>query len=127
MSNDTSTSARQQAGLDLRRAMFGTAGSDQAIANATDFSRPLQDIVTEHCFGDIWQRDGLTRRERSMLTIALLIGSGRMAQLPAHLRGGMANGVTATEVREIILHSLVYVGIPSAVEATAIAEPVLSE
>lgn len=113
-------------GLDLRRDMFGMAGADDALAAASDFSRPLQEIVTEHCFGTVWQREGLTRRERSMLTVALLIASGRMMQLPAHLRGGLANGMTPDEIREVILHAMLYVGIPAAVEATAVAEQVLA-
>lgn len=114
------------AGMDLRRDMFGPAGAEQALANASDFSRPLQEIVTEHCFGTVWQREGLTRRERSMLTVAFLIGSGRMVQLGAHIRGGIANGMTAEEMREIILQASLYVGIPAAVEATNIAEPIFA-
>lgn len=113
------------AGLNLRRDMFGPAGAEKAIEGASEFSRPLQEIVTEFCFGQMWHREGLDRRQRSMLTIALLIGAGRMAQLPAHLRGALANGVTREELREIILHALLYVGIPAAVEATAICEKTL--
>lgn len=112
-------------GLDLRRDMFGPAGAEQALQGASDFARPLQEIVTEFCFGGIWQREGLDRRLRSMLTVSLLIGAGRMAQLPAHIRGAIANGVTPEELREIVLHSLAYVGIPAAVEATAICEKTL--
>lgn len=119
-------SPAMEAGLNIRRDMFGPAGSDQALANASDFSRPLQEIVTEHCFGTVWQREGLTRRERSMLTVAFLIGSGRMVQLGAHIRGGIANGMTAEEMREIILQASLYVGIPAAVEATNIAEPIFA-
>ncbi len=113
------------AGLDLRRDMFGPAGAEQAVAAASEFAMPLQEIVTEFCFGNIWQREGLDRRTRSMLTVALLIGSGRTAQLPMHFRGAIANGVTKDELREIILHSMLYVGIPASVEATAICEKTL--
>ncbi|MBA8853480.1 4-carboxymuconolactone decarboxylase [Ochrobactrum intermedium] len=113
------------AGLNLRRDMFGPAGAEQAVAAASEFAMPLQEIVTEFCFGNIWQREGLDRRTRSMLTVALLIGSGRTAQLPMHFRGAIANGVTKDELREIILHSMLYVGIPASVEATAICEKTL--
>jgi 4-carboxymuconolactone decarboxylase len=114
-------------GLALRRAMFGPGGAEQALAQASDFSRPLQEIVTRFCFGEIWQRPGLEKRTRSMLTIAMLIAAGRMAQLPGHVRGALANGVTREELRELILHALLYCGIPAAVEATAICERALAE
>lgn len=119
------SSEKFDTGMDLRRDMFGPAGAEQAFAAASEFGKPLQEVVTEFCFGDIWQREGLTRRERSMLTVALLVGSGRPAQLPTHIRGAIANGVTKDELREIFLHSLLYVGIPAAVEATAICEKTL--
>lgn len=114
------------AGLALRRAMFGPGGADEALAQASDFSRPLQEIVTRFCFGEVWQRPGLERRTRSLLTIAMLIAAGRMAQLPAHVRGALANGVTPEELREVILHALLYCGIPAAVEATAVCERTLA-
>ena len=114
------------AGLALRRAMFGPAGADEALQQASEFSRPLQEIVTRFCFGEVWQRPGLDPRTRSMLTIAMLIASGRMAQLPGHVRGALANGVTHEELRELILHALLYCGIPAAVEATAVCERTLA-
>jgi 4-carboxymuconolactone decarboxylase len=113
-------------GLALRREMFGPGGADQALAQASEFSRPLQEIVTRFCFGEVWQRPGLDRRTRSMLTIAMLIAAGRTAQLPVHFRGALANGVTRDELRELILHALLYCGIPAAVEATAICERALA-
>lgn len=113
-------------GLGLRREMFGPAGADQALAQATDFSRPLQEIVTRFCFGEVWQRPGLDRRTRSMLTVAMLIAAGRPAQLAGHVRGALANGVTREELREVVLHALLYCGIPAAVEATAICERALA-
>lgn len=113
-------------GLDLRRQMFGPAGSDRALESASEHSRPLQEMVTRFCFGEIWQRPGLDRRTRSLLTLSMLIGTGRFMQFPAHLRGALANGVTAEELRELVLHSQLYCGIPSAVEAMAALESVLA-
>jgi 4-carboxymuconolactone decarboxylase len=113
-------------GLALRREMFGPAGSDEALAAASDFSRPLQETVTRFCFGEIWQRPGLDRRTRSLITVSMLIGAGRFAQLAAHVRGALANGVTQEELRELVLHSQLYCGIPSAVEATAVCEAVFA-
>jgi len=112
-------------GLALRRDMFGPAGAEQALEAASEFSRPLQESVTRFCFGEIWQRPGLDRKTRSMLTLAMLIASGRLAQFPVHVRGAVANGVTKEELRELILHSQLYCGIPAAVEATAICEATL--
>ena len=114
-----------ETGLALRRDMFGVAGADQALDAASDFSRPLQEMVTRHCFGEVWQRPGLDRKTRSMLTLAMLISNGRFAQFGAHVRGAVANGVTELELRELILHAQLYCGIPAAVEATAICEGIL--
>jgi 4-carboxymuconolactone decarboxylase len=114
-------------GLDLRREMFGPAGSDRAMETAGEHSRPLQEMVTRFCFGEIWQRPGLDRKTRSLLTLSMLIGTGRFMQFPAHLRGALANGATAEELRELVLHSQLYCGIPSAVEAMAALESVLAK
>jgi 4-carboxymuconolactone decarboxylase len=112
-------------GLSLRRDMFGVAGADQAVNNASPFAAPLQDMVTRFCFGEVWQRPGLDRKTRSLITVAMLIAAGRMLQLPAHLKGAIANGATPLELRELILHSQLYCGIPAAVEATILCESAL--
>jgi len=122
MSNETDAFTK---GLALRREMFGLAGADKAVADASEFSQPLQEMVTRFCFGEIWQRPGLDRKTRSMITLAMLIAGGRFAQLPAHVRGALANGVSRTELRELVLHSQLYCGIPAAVEATSICEATL--
>jgi len=114
-------------GLALRREMFGPAGSDKALETAGEHSRPLQEMVTRFCFGEVWQRPGLDRRTRSLLTLAMLLGTGRFLQFPAHLRGALANGASAEELRELILHSQLYCGIPSAVEAMVALESVLAK
>lgn len=114
-------------GLALRREMFGVAGADQAIETASAFSKPLQEMVTRFCFGEVWQRPGLDRKTRSLITLSLLIGSGRFLQFPAHVRGALANGVSAEELRELVLHAQLYCGIPAAVEATALCESVIGK
>jgi len=114
-------------GLALRREMFGPAGAERALETATDNSRPLQEMVTRFCFGEVWQRPGLDRKTRSIITVSMLIGTGRFMQLPAHLRGALANGVSVEELRELVLHSQLYCGIPSAVEAMAALESVLAK
>jgi 4-carboxymuconolactone decarboxylase len=113
-------------GLALRRDMFGVAGADKALESASEFSKPLQEMVTRFCFGEIWQRPGLDRKTRSLITLSLLIGSGRFLQFPAHVRGALANGVTKEELRELVLHAQLYCGIPASVEATNLCEAVLA-
>jgi 4-carboxymuconolactone decarboxylase len=114
-------------GLALRREMFGPAGAERARETATENSRPLQEMVTRFCFGEVWQRPGLDRKTRSLITLSMLIGTGRFMQFPAHLRGALANGASVEELRELILHSQLYCGIPSAVEAMAALESVLAK
>ena len=99
-------------GRTMRFEMFGEPGV--ASLDATDdFSEPLQDLVTRMCFGDVWSRPGLDRKTRSMLTIAILVGQSRPDQLKNHIKGALTNGVTKDEIREILLHATVYVGLPA--------------
>ena len=114
-----------EAGLELRSRMFGPEGAEQAHARAREIGLPLQEYVTEFCFGDVWQRPGLTHRERSMITVAMLMGAGRMNQVKVHLQGALANGVTKEELREIFLQAMCYIGIPAAAEATFMLEKML--
>ena len=115
------------AGLDVRRAMFGPGGADQQIASATEFTAPMQDLVTRYCFGEIWNRPHLDRKARSLLTIAILAATGKSPQVKVHVRGAIANGATMEEIREVLLHTMVYAGIPAGVEAFANAADVLKD
>ena len=112
-------------GLATRRAVLGDAYVDQAISKATDFSAPLQELVTEHAWGNTWQRPGLDLRTRSIVTVSMLIALGRMHELKLHLRGALNNGVTETELQEILLHASVYCGFPAAVDAFRTAAEVI--
>jgi 4-carboxymuconolactone decarboxylase len=114
-------------GLALRREMFGPAGAERALETASELARPLQEIVTRYCFGEIWQRAGLDRKTRSLITLAMLLGTGRLLQFPAHLRGALANGASPEELRELVLHSQLYCGIPTAVEGMAALEATLAK
>ena len=114
-------------GLARRQAMFGPNGT-KPMENADDFNRFFEEsVVTEHCFGDIWDREGLTQRERSLLTCAMLVALNRGPQLRGHVAGAIANGVTKDEFREMLLHASLYAGIPAAVEGFRIAGEVFSE
>jgi len=115
------------AGLQVRRDMFGPANSDQVLQSATDFTRPLQELVTRYCFGEVWTRSLLDRKTRSMLTMALLVALNRPNQLRGHVRGAVKNGVSKDEIREVLLHSMIYAGVPAGVDSFNHATEVLKE
>jgi 4-carboxymuconolactone decarboxylase len=107
--------------------MWGHAGAEGQIDAASDFIWPMQDYVTRHCFGETWTRPRLPRRIRSMITLGILVSQGRPHELKVHVRGALANGVTKEELQEVLLHAMVYSGIPRGVEGFRSAEEVLKE
>lgn len=115
------------AGLDLRRQMFGEAGAEGQVFSTTELNDKLQEIVTRWCFGDLWQREELPPKIRSMITVAMLLALGRAPELNIHMRGALANGVTEVELREIALHSILYCGIPAGAEGVRMLEGILKE
>jgi 4-carboxymuconolactone decarboxylase len=115
-----------QAGMAVRRDMFGPGGAEQRLAAATDFNRPFEELVTRYCFGDAWGRPGLDRKTRSLLTLAILTALSKPNQLKIHVRGALTNGATLEEIREVLLHTSVYAGIPAGVEAFTAAAEVLN-
>jgi 4-carboxymuconolactone decarboxylase len=108
-------------GLGIRRAVLGEAYVDKALSETDPFTEPLQDLVTEYCWGAVWGRDGLSRKMRSMINIAMLSVLNRPHELGTHLRGALANGMTRDEVREVLLQVAIYAGLPAAVDAFRIA------
>ncbi|MEV7287067.1 carboxymuconolactone decarboxylase family protein [Streptomyces sp. NPDC093252] len=112
-------------GLRMRRSMFGPPGADDQIASATEFTEKLQDIVTRYCYGDVWSRDGLGPRDRSLVTLAFLVALGRPHELEFHLEGARANGVTTEEIRELLIQATLYCGLPAAVDGFRVAGRVL--
>jgi 4-carboxymuconolactone decarboxylase len=117
----------EEAGLALRRKMFGKAGAEDALNNATPFRRRFEEIVTEQCFGDAWNQGSLDHKTRSMLTIAILATLGRSPQLRYHVQGAIANGVSKDEIRETLMQVWLYAGIPAAAEGFNVAGLVLKE
>jgi 4-carboxymuconolactone decarboxylase len=114
-------------GVARRKEMFGPRGT-APMENADDFTKYFEEVVvTEHCFGEIWDREGLTQRERSLLTCAMLVALNRGPQLRGHVAGALANGVTREELRELLLQASLYAGIPAAVEGFRIASEVFAE
>lgn len=116
-----------EAGIAQRRHMFGPAGAEGQVDNTTDLDDKLQDFVTRYCFGDIWQRPGLSMADRSKITLAMLIATGKPHEIRVHLRGAVANGVTPIELRELVVHSILYCGIPAAVEGMRALSEILAE
>ena len=114
-------------GLDIRRQMWGKEGADDRIDAASGFNRPIEDFVTRYCFGEVWTRPQLDHKIRSMLTIALLAVLSRPTQLRSHVRGAIANGVTPEEIREVLIHVMIYGGVPAAVDSFGHAREVLQE
>ncbi|PYI24928.1 CMD-domain-containing protein [Aspergillus indologenus CBS 114.80] len=114
-------------GLQIRYAVAGQPYVDRSLASASHFSRPMQELVTEACWGSVWARPGLDRKQRSLLNIGMLCALNRGAELAVHVRGGLRNGLTAVEIREALLQVAVYVGMPAGLEGFRIAERVLNE
>ena len=114
-------------GLKTRREVLGAEYVDAAIAGADDFNRPLQEYVTQYCWGDIWNRPGLDRRTRSLLNLAMLTALNRPHELELHIRGALRNGVTREEIREVFLQAGMYCGVPAAVDSFRTARRVFQE
>jgi len=114
-------------GLEVRRQVMGDEFVDKAFANATEFTRPLQDFITANAWGSVWCRNGIDLKTRSLITIAMLTALGRQHELRGHVRGALNNGASAVEIQEILLHATVYCGVPLAADAFRTAEPILAE
>ncbi len=114
-------------GLEVRYRMWGQDGTDAQIDAATDFTWPLQDYVTRYCFGETWTRGALDPAMRSMLTLGLLVAYGRPNEIRVHVQGAIANGVSTDQIREVMLHAMIYCGVPRAVEGFHVAQATLRE
>jgi 4-carboxymuconolactone decarboxylase len=114
-------------GLEVRKAVLGADYVDNAIKNADDFNRPLQELVTEYCWGAIWTREGLPRKTRSLLNLAMLSCLNRPHELELHLRGALRNGCTKQEIQEVLLQVAIYAGVPAGVDAFRTARKVFAE
>lgn len=114
-------------GLDLRRKVVGDDYVDASLAKMDDFNDALQDFVTRYAWGDVWQRPGLAKRDRSLLNIGMLVALGKSEELKLHLRGALRNGLTMDEIKECILQSAIYCGAPAALEATRTAREAFTE
>jgi len=114
-------------GLAVRRAVVGDAFVDAALKNADDFSMPMQELVTEFCWGEIWSRPDLDRRSRSILNLGMIAALNRPEELAGHIRGAITNGVTKAEIRECFLQVAVYVGMPAGLGCFKVARQVFAD
>jgi 4-carboxymuconolactone decarboxylase len=127
MTTDATHSETYEKGLQVRREVLGDAHVEGSLAQVSDFSRPIQEFVTEYCWGEVWSRDGLPRATRSLINIAMLTALNRSHELGVHVRGAINNGVTEQEIQEVLLQTAIYAGVPASLESFRIAEGVLKE
>ena len=114
-------------GLGIRRAVMSPAFVDKAFAEADDFSMPMQDLVTEYCWGGTWGDDTLPHKTRSIINLAMLSALGKSQELKGHVRGALRNGCTKEEIRAVLLQVAVYCGMPAGMEAFRVAKEVIKE
>ena len=118
---------RYDAGMQVRRAVLGDAHVDRSLEKLNEFNGEFQEMITRHAWGDIWTRPGLPRHTRSLITIAMLIGMNRNDELRLHLRAAANNGVTRDEIKEVLMQSAIYCGIPASLDAFKTARDVFKE
>jgi 4-carboxymuconolactone decarboxylase len=114
-------------GLRVRKEVLGADHVERSMANVSEFSRPIQELVTEYCWGTVWSSDGIDRKTRSLINIAMLTALHRNHELGVHVRGALNNGATVREVQEVLMQTAIYVGVPASLESFRIAEQVLNE
>ena len=122
-----SKGARFETGLKTRREVLGAEHVDRSLNGATSFSRPMQELVTEYCWGEVWANEDLDRRTRSLLNLAMLTALNRPHELAAHVAGAVNNGCTRAEISATLLQTAIYCGVPAALESFRVAERVLAE
>ena len=123
----TPAGERFEAGLKTRREVLGDDYVNASVNKATDYTWPMQQLVTEYCWGDVWNRPGLGRRERSILNLGMISALGRSHELRLHVRGAINNGLTKEEIREIMLQVAIYCGVPAGIDSFRTAQDVFDE
>lgn len=114
-------------GLTIRKAVLGAPYVEKSLSQADDFSRPIQELVTKYCWGEVWGDTSLSRRDRSLINIAMLSLLNRPHELKLHVKGALTNGATREEIRAVLLQVAIYGGVPAGMDATRIAREALSE
>jgi len=114
-------------GLEIRKSVLGKEFVEKSIASADDFNRPLQELVTEYCWGAVWGREGLDKKTRSIINLAMISALNRPHELKMHVKGALRNGLTREEIREVLLQVGIYCGVPAAVDSFRVAREALNE
>jgi 4-carboxymuconolactone decarboxylase len=114
-------------GLEIRKSVLGKEFVEKSIATADDFNRPLQELVTEYCWGAVWGRDGLPKKTRSIINLAMISALNRPHELKMHVKGALRNGVSKDEIREVLLQVGIYCGVPAAVDSFRVAREAITE
>ena len=114
-------------GMEVRRAVLGDEHVDRAIARTNEFTSDFQDLITRYAWGEIWTRPGLDRKTRSCITLTALVAGGHENELAMHIRAALRNGLTPDEIKEVLLQTAIYCGVPAANSAFAVAQEVLAE
>jgi Uncharacterized homolog of gamma-carboxymuconolactone decarboxylase subunit len=123
----TPAGERFEAGLKTRREVLGPEYVDAAVQKATEYNWPMQQLVTEYCWNEVWNRPGLSRRDRSILNLGMISALGRHHELRLHVRGAINNGLTKEEIREIMLQVAIYCGVPAGIDSFRTAQEVFAE
>ena len=118
---------RFEAGLEVRRAVLGDAHVERSLARRTAFTEEYQDLITRYAWGEIWTRPGLARRERSLVTLAMMVALNRTEEFKLHVRAAFNNGLTREDIKEVLLQTAIYCGVPAANHAFKEAAEVISE
>ena len=118
---------RFDGGMKIRREVLGAEYVDRNMASADEFSMAMQDLTTRYCWGDIWARPGLDRKQRSMINLAMIAALNRPHELKAHVKGALNNGLTKDEIKEVLLQVAVYAGIPAGMDSFRLAREVFAE
>ncbi|WP_244848468.1 4-carboxymuconolactone decarboxylase [Caballeronia sp. SL2Y3] len=118
---------RYEAGMQVRRAVLSDAHVDRSLANRTDLTTEFQNFITRYAWGEIWTREGLPRHTRSLITIAMMVALNRSEELALHLRAAKNNGVTQDEIKEVLMQTAVYCGVPAANSAFHLAQKIFEE
>jgi 4-carboxymuconolactone decarboxylase len=114
-------------GMEIRKSVLGKEFVEKSFASADDFNKPMQELTTEYCWGAVWGREGLPKKTRSMLNLAMLSALNRPHELKMHIKGALTNGVTKDEIREVLLQVAIYCGIPAGVDSFRIARETFAE
>ena len=127
MTNDKTHRATYEEGLRVRKEVLGAEHVERSLAQSSEFARPIQELVTEYCWGVVWTDDTLDRKSRSLVNLAMLTALNRSHELSVHVKGALTNGVTPAEIQAVLMQTAIYVGVPAALESFRVAEKVLKE